>query len=212
MRCRPFPKHEATTNKPLASHLSEDVMSNDRAKTLDGGHVRSAALRAAHALRRRKVRCAAVPAAMAAIMLQIPWAHALDCPPVSQPLVKIPELVSQNGVLRGTIELTDVQQRMIFRSPLYNNKSVQPGLPGGSYECLPQTVRGFRGLGAVPAVQPGPFADKNYPDPVPGPTLRARVGDIIELTFVNQLDAARFGATKEHGQNNTTNGCDIVNV
>ena len=201
--------------KPHANHHAKRHATR-HATRHDGERARSAAVRASGgpAVRRCVPRrwLAAVPCAIAALMLQAPLAHALDCPPVSQPLVKIPELVSQNGVLRGTIELTDVQQRMIFRSPKYNNKSVQPGLPGGSFECLPQIVRGFRGVGAAPPVQPGPVADKNYPDPVPGPTLRARVGDIIELTFVNQLDPARFGATKEHGQSNTTNGCDIVNV
>jgi FtsP/CotA-like multicopper oxidase with cupredoxin domain len=153
----------------------------------------------------------AVPGAVAVLMLQAPVAHALECLPVSQPLVRIPELVARDGVLRGTMVLTADQQRMIFRSPLYKGNSVQPGLPGGSYQCLPQTVRAFRGLGALPAVTPGPGADKDYDDPVPGPTLRARVGDIIELTFVNELDPARFGGTKDQGTKNSTVGCDIVN-
>src|SRR5262249_20048877 len=50
-------------------------------------------------------------------------------------------------------------------------------------------------------------------DPVPGPVLRARVGDIIQLTFINQIDAPRFGASidlgdKPPGQSGT--GCDVT--
>src|ERR1700704_2225869 len=72
----------------------------------------------------------------------------------------------------------------------------------------PRVSRGRSG----PPGSARPRRGQELSGPVPGPTLRARVGDIIELTFVNQLDPARFGATKEHGQSNTTNGCDIVNV
>jgi FtsP/CotA-like multicopper oxidase with cupredoxin domain len=188
-------------------------MSHDRAKPLDGRQLRSASRQAPRALFRGVRRwLAAVPVCMAALIAQTPLAHALDCLPVSQPLVKIPEIVTQNGVLRGTVELQDVQLRMVFRIPQLNGNAVPPGTPGAINQCLGQTVRGFRGLNAVPPVQPGPFADPNYPDPVPGPTLRARVGDIVELTFINQLDPARFGATRNDGQQDTVKGCDTVNV
>jgi FtsP/CotA-like multicopper oxidase with cupredoxin domain len=155
---------------------------------------------------------AAAPVAVAALFAQMPIAHAIDCLPISQPLVKIPEIVSQGGVLRGTVMLQDVQLRMVFRIPTLNGKAVPPGTPGAINQCLGQTVRGFRGLNAQPPVPPGPYADPTYQDPVPGPTLRARIGDVVELTFVNQLDPNRFGATKDDGVQDTVQGCDIVNV
>jgi len=43
------------------------------------------------------------------------------------------------------------------------------------------------------------------PDPLPGP-LRARVGDIVELTFLNHIDAANFGDSIDRGENGL--GCD----
>jgi len=157
---------------------------------------------------------AAMSVATAALIALMPSAQAqgVVCPPISQPLVRIPELVSQNGVLRGTVLLQDVQLRMLFRIPQLNRRPVHPGDPGAIYQCLGQTVRGFRGLDAVPPVPPGPFADPNYPDPVPGPTLRARIGDIVELTLVNQLDANRFGRTQDDAPIGGAQGCDIVNV
>src|SRR5262245_29722134 len=180
-------------------------MSNDRATPVDR-------LQPGSALR----RClAAVSVAAAALIALTPSAQAqgVVCPPISQPLVKIPELVSQNGVLRGTVLLQDVQLRMLFRIPqIVRGRAVPPGVPGAIYQCLGQAVGGFRGLDAVPPVQPGPFADPDYPDPVPGPTLRARIGDIVELTLVNQLDPNRFGATHDDAPIGGAQGCDIVNV
>jgi hypothetical protein len=42
----------------------------------------------------------------------------LSCDPIiGQPLVKVPEIVSSNGVLRGTVLLSDRQERMAFRTP-----------------------------------------------------------------------------------------------
>jgi FtsP/CotA-like multicopper oxidase with cupredoxin domain len=188
----------------LAIHSSEDIMSTDRMKP----PVRSVPRRAPRALRHW---LAAAPAALAALLAHTP-AHAIECLPMSQPLVKIPEIVSQNGVLRGTLMLQDVQLRMIFRIPSLNGNAVPPGTPGAINQCLGQTVRGFRSLDAVPRVTTGPYSDETYADPVPGPTLRAKVGDIVELTFVNQLDPNRFGASRENGVQDTVQGCDIVNV
>ncbi len=156
--------------------------------------------------------CAAAPVALAALLAQMPAAHALDCLPISQPLVKIPEIIARDGVLRGTIMLQDVQERMIFRIPTLNGAAVPPGTPGAIYQCLPQNVRAFRALTPNYPLQPSPFAIPNLPDPLPGPTLRARVGDIVELTFVNQLDPAKFGASENQGVKDTAQGCDIVNV
>jgi len=131
-----------------------------------------------------------------------PTRAAIPCLPVGEQLVKIPEIVSdpKTHVLKGTILLRDEQQRLINRSP-----GGAPGQPGTSFECVPQVVRAFRS-----AASPLPTGRT---DPVPGPTLRARVGDIIQLTFINQVDANRFGASfdlgdKPPGQSGT--GCDMT--
>ena len=179
-------------------------MSNVRAKPIERPQVGSPLCRC----------LAALSVAAAALIALMPSAHAqgVVCPPISQPLVKIPELVSDKGVLSGTVMLQDVQVRMPFRIPQLNGRAVVPGTPGAIYQCLGQTVRGFRGLDAVPPVPPDPYADPYYPDPLPGPTLRARIGDIVELTLVNQLDPNRFGATRDDAPIGGAQGCDIVNV
>jgi len=144
------------------------------------------------------------------VAVSLAGAHAAPCLAVSQPLLKIPELAAKNGVLRGTVVLTDEQRRLIFRSP-----GTRPGQPGSFFDCQPQRVRAFYGLEAVPKVPPSPGG---IIDPVPGPTLRARVGDIVQLTFLNQIDPNRFPYSIDQGDKrpvgrgvstDPASGCDV---
>ena len=106
------------------------------------------------------------------------------CPnPEGQPFVMPPEIVTQDGILKGSIILREEDQRL-------------PESFNGTVECAPQLVRNFRGkdrqgesLDPMPAAQP---PDSNLRDPEPGPTLRARVGDLVQLTFVNIINPRRF--------------------
>ena len=180
-------------------------MATDRLNLRRSGGRRIAAARTLRAWSSVAQALAATALAVALTLLQAPAANAaIDCLPVGLPLVKIPEIVSQHGVLRGTIVLADEEQRLIFRSP-----GGKPGQPGTSFECQPQRVRVFRSPDADP---PMPIATGRT-DPMPGPVLRARVGDIIQLTFVNQINANRFGASIDLGDKPGTSGtgCDMTN-
>jgi hypothetical protein len=155
----------------------------------------------------------ALPAVIVALAADIPLAHAGACPS-AQPFVKIPEIVSQADklpdgktihVLRGMMELTDTQVLMMTRLPATGSNGVAPGTPGAVYDCSPQTVRAFRVLPAQPLPA---SAGQTLPDPFPGPTLRARVGDIVQLTFLNQVDPARFPQTSE--TSGAAAACDLV--
>lgn len=146
-----------------------------------------------------------VLAAATLMLLQmLPARAAIDCLPPGQPLLNIPEIVSHNGVLRGTILLSDEQQRLAFRSPTGGGNI--SGKPGLYPVCNPQYVRIFHGVDAQPPLPPTPPGQ--YADPVPGPTLRARVGDIIELTFLNQINPVDFGNSIDQAENGGSTGCD----
>jgi FtsP/CotA-like multicopper oxidase with cupredoxin domain len=137
-------------------------------------------------------RCAVVTAALAATLLALSLAYAqtpapgptsptVACPnPVSQDLVMPPEITSDKGVLKGTVILTQEFERM--------PTSVKGG---AKMTCAPQLVRVFRGDGLppVPAAQP---PAPGLLDPMSGPTLRARVGELVQLAFVNEVDPSRF--------------------
>jgi FtsP/CotA-like multicopper oxidase with cupredoxin domain len=126
-----------------------------------------------------------------------PPTQLIPCAEPGQSLLQIPELVSQGGVLRGTIVLQDTPLRMDLG--LANDK------------CAPQFVRNFQGVNAVPpayaGIAPAPAPPTTqYADPSPGPTLRAQLGDQVQLTFLNQINPGDFGDSIDRGERGQ--GCD----
>jgi FtsP/CotA-like multicopper oxidase with cupredoxin domain len=121
---------------------------------------------------------------------------------------KLPEIVSQNGRLKGMIVLADGPRSQVLPPP----KGQGPNPPAAT--CVPQLRRYYQlmestgstnGKGAAPA-------------PIPGPTLRASLGDVVELTFLNQIDTLDYGASIDVWENQTSGvvpppgaGCDSVN-
>ena len=124
-----------------------------------------------------------------------------SCLPTQQDLVKIPEIVDDGqGHLRGTMQLIDQQELIPYRIPLGGGNV--PGGPGTKIVCLPQFVRAYQVGGTPPA--------NALANPLPGPTLRARVGDIVELTFLNQINPADFGNSIDQDLVKGGTGCDEV--
>lgn len=168
-----------------------------------------------------------LPAALVVIglaMLQAPAARAQATPGVcptpmtpGQALMRVPELISQTNKLRGTIVLSDEQEWMAFRRP------ITAPTDQSSSQCFPQYVRIFRGLDTMlylrnnqGNVEPVPYAPKptagGYHLPMPGPTLRARLGDLIQLTFINQINPADFTNSIDRGETGVGGGCDQSNI
>ncbi|HEY6320051.1 MAG TPA: multicopper oxidase domain-containing protein [Thermoanaerobaculia bacterium] len=159
----------------------------------------------------RRLAVAAIAIAAALLPALPASAQWIPCP-AQQDLVTIPVLAApdspdpgnpQPQILRGTLLLSDQQQRLTFRQP----PAKKPGETGATTRCAPQYVRVFRGIGAVPPPPP-PASDSHYADPLPGPTLRARVGDLVQLTFLNQINPSNFGNSIDRGDQATGTGCD----
>lgn len=124
-------------------------------------------------------------------------ASQIPCLPAQQPLLRIPEVVSKNGRLRATLITGTEQDRIPMRYPLrFDKQSSQPGDPATFQACFPEWVRTFR---SPDTTTPYPPPVSGLADPMPGPTLRARVGDFIELTFENQIDPSKFGQSIDLG-------------
>lgn len=150
---------------------------------------------------------AAACTAAAALLLHAPGAQAQRLPPADclqpgEPLYRIPVLGavpapgSLNGKLSGALMLTDELRRQ-----------------GSATDCALQYLRHFVSPQAVaPPILPGsanpvPSAGATkYTDPFPGPTLRARVGDLIELTFLNEVNPLNYPNTLDRGD--SSNSCD----
>jgi FtsP/CotA-like multicopper oxidase with cupredoxin domain len=94
-------------------------------------------------------------------------------------LVDIPLIPADDatGILRGTLYTVSEQVRM-----------ATPGPTADTPTCYPQWVRAYRR--DAPASWNPPASQIG--EPVPGPTLRTRVGGMIELTFLNLIDANKF--------------------
>jgi len=138
---------------------------------------------------RRLLGCsAALPfAVLAALSVHTPAAEAqtqtptsptVACPDQNPPFVMPPEIVSSGGILSGTLILSEEFQRL-------------PPASATATECQGELLRSVRGEGLPPSPAAEP-ADPDFIDPIPAPTLRARVGDIVQLTFVNQVNPNRF--------------------
>jgi FtsP/CotA-like multicopper oxidase with cupredoxin domain len=127
-------------------------------------------------------------------------AQPIPCLPIQQPLVKIPEIITDGqGHLRGTILVNDQEERINFRTPPQS----LPGGPGTKITCFSQFMRAYHAGNEPPA-------GAGFADPLPGPTLRARVGDIVELTFLNQINPADFGNSIDMDLKTGGTGCDEV--
>ncbi|HYI13369.1 MAG TPA: multicopper oxidase domain-containing protein [Thermoanaerobaculia bacterium] len=98
--------------------------------------------------------------------------NTIKCIPTAS-LPDLDEIVTKDGVLSGTLYTVSEQVRMTTTA-------------GGP--CYPQWVRAYRS--SEPASWNPPSS--TITNPKPGPTLRARVGDIVALTFLNVIDANKF--------------------
>ena len=94
-------------------------------------------------------------------------------------LVMPPEINASDGM--GIISLAEEAQRL-------------PPIAAGNANCPQQLMRVYR-----PGLPQQPSQD--LLNPLPGPTLRARIGDIVQLTLVNMVDANRFDSNVVIGPN-----------
>jgi FtsP/CotA-like multicopper oxidase with cupredoxin domain len=141
----------------------------------------------------------------AALLPQIHPALAqyVTCPPVIDlTTTKLPEIDAANGRLRGIVVLADEQRALTIVKSLPN---------GNQTKCVPQLQRFFQNHEIT-----GPI-DMNHVVPTaPGPTLRAALGDIVEITFLNQIDPLDYGNTVDRWENLPAGpvvpgaGCDSV--
>jgi len=105
----------------------------------------------------------------------------------SQELRTIGEIRSRNGRMRAVITVR-------------NEARSVPGLK----TTQPLMLRYFEGKG------PEGGWPNEHGVPLPGPTLRARVGDQVEITFLNHIKVEDFpGSSIDNAEKGTGTGCDV---
>jgi FtsP/CotA-like multicopper oxidase with cupredoxin domain len=97
----------------------------------------------------------------------------VKCPALEQPMLKVPELTRDPSTnsLQAVLTVSD-QERVIWfntATPIF---------------CASQHLRYFSGYSVVHPEERWPATN----EPLPGPTLRARVGDTVQITFLNQIN------------------------
>jgi|HubBroStandDraft_1064217.scaffolds.fasta_scaffold00037_39 FtsP/CotA-like multicopper oxidase with cupredoxin domain len=149
--------------------------------------------RAGSACKARRLMAMFVATTILFLVAPIANAQPTACPgPIDVATTPLPEIVSQGGRLRGTIVLADGQQDFEL----------------GNGKCVSQLLRFYQkqeSNGQPPATAPLPL---------PGPTLRAQLGDVVELTFLNQINTLDYGQSIDVWENGTYDpskpgaGCD----
>ena len=111
-----------------------------------------------------------------------------------QPISEITRDDSKKQV-RGTLVTTGEKQLIAFVKGTRATGEITPQ----NINCVEQWVRTYRKDHPAKSQQP----DAPATLPQPGPTIRARVGDLVELTFLNLIDPLNFQGTD-------TGKCDQV--
>jgi len=109
---------------------------------------------------------------------------------------KIDQRDARNPIVRGTL-VTSGEKELIGFVADPNNRATGEIKPT-DLKCAEQWVRTYR---KDTAANQDPGAPASLP--MPGPTIRAKVGDLIELTFLNLIDPLNFPGTD-------TGKCDVV--
>lgn len=149
--------------------------------------------------RRSGIRSFVLTAAAIAILIAPLAANAqsfVKCPPFGEPLLKIKE-IDRNKTdkkLDGVMEVKD-QDRIVWF----------PSINGSPEYCAVQHLRYFDGYKTGDTISAMDAMAKECPKcPLPGPTLRARVGDLVQLSFFNEINLTNF----PNSQYFDRDGCD----
>ena len=177
---------------PTARRVDQAAANSDSNRRTSNDR-RSAPLRCAPRARRGPLGFAIALAALGLSALgaraqaraQAPTSPTIACPDPNPPFVMPPEIVSSGRILKGTINLTE----QFIRLPTSVN--------GGT----PPARRNWCGSSRATACRRRRRRSRRRPAmPIrmPGPTLRARVGDLVQLTFINQVNSNRFDRNIDH--------------
>jgi len=120
---------------------------------------------------------------------------------IGRDLLPIPELTSdkEGKELKAVLMLSDEDRNMWVRKP-------GPATTPTQGRCLRQRLRYLTGWKVADWNAPPdrPPSIQALTDPIPGPTLRARIGDLIQISFSNQVDTKNFPTSLDKGD------CDVA--
>jgi FtsP/CotA-like multicopper oxidase with cupredoxin domain len=146
--------------------------------------------------RRRFSRRASIVAAGFALAALLPScllaAPAQDTTPCSadNAFKPVGEIQSKDGKLQAVIKVVGGDRKVV----------TEAGAP-----LTPSKLRYFEGYNVVDATQQWPGA---WRCAAPGPTLRAKLGDVVQVTLLNKVNSGEFANTLDSGEQGRDNGCN----
>lgn len=122
-------------------------------------------------------------------------------PAASNDLLTIGEIKSENGKLRAVLRVTNANRRMPADGGMEERTVMLRYVEGRKADDTPEGT----------LVWPPPPSGSGFPSPLPAPTLRARVGDRVEITLLNHVDVEAFpkGAL-DNAEKGEAGGCQQV--
>lgn len=111
------------------------------------------------------------------------------CPPPGLAFTPVGEITSQNQKLQAVIKVVSGNR----------NISNKPGS-----QPTQSMLRYFDGYNPANPNQKWPVT----PAAGPGPTLRCEIGDVVQITLLNQVKVQDFGGSLDSGEEGRSNGCD----
>ncbi|HWZ46071.1 MAG TPA: multicopper oxidase domain-containing protein [Candidatus Saccharimonadales bacterium] len=146
---------------------------------------------------------------LSAMALFIPRASAqslVPCPQPSQALITIPEIKSTSiPAAKGASVSTP--GKILAELTLTDGLRTLWGAPGDA-RCASQYIRFFQGRNLLTGAPVDPLFSGAAP--IPGPTFRSRVGDLIEIAFNNRVNTQHFPNSLDRGETGQTDGCDVT--
>ncbi|MDB4915557.1 MAG: multicopper oxidase type 2 [Gemmatimonadetes bacterium] len=132
-----------------------------------------------------------IAGALAVVCAVTAQGQVVACPAQQDSLINMPVINSSSvdHTLRATLKLVDGVRTMWG--------------PSGDPRCAKQVIRLLQGFDPA-HMKPWPSSG----EPIPGPTFRARLGDLVEVSFFNQIDLKNFGASLDKGDMGTMSSCD----
>jgi FtsP/CotA-like multicopper oxidase with cupredoxin domain len=112
------------------------------------------------------------------------------CPPAGPAFIPVGEITSQGGKLQAIMKVVSGNRDVPTRTGAIPTKTMlryfdgyNPANPGQKWPVT-QSVAG------------------------PGPTLRCGIGDVVQITLLNQVKVQDFGGSLDSGEEGRGNGCD----
>jgi FtsP/CotA-like multicopper oxidase with cupredoxin domain len=113
------------------------------------------------------------------------------CPSAGPAFVPVGEIKSQGGKLQAVMKVVSGKRNV-------------PNKTGPPTESM---LRYFDGYNPADPSQKWPVTPSAAG---PGPTLRAEIGDVVNITLLNQVKVQDFGGSLDSGEEGRNNGCDQV--